>query len=236
MVDVALVVGTVGIDSIAVPFLRGNTDVGVQLGLMDAESFAVSSVVVISLYDTVGRARPSYEDCQRNPNFDADCRVSPTASFPSGHVNEAFTVAGLSCAQHTHLSLYGSRLLDVLACARDVALATTDGVLRIMGDRHYATDVLAGGALGFAWGYGLPMLLHYGRRDGSPSPTWSLAPLAGGGAHGARPRRDPLSPFAQKTIPVSPTPAPWLTTIGVGKTIMLLPTVARGACPCRCMM
>jgi membrane-associated phospholipid phosphatase len=184
MVDVALVVGTVGIDSIAVPFLRGNTDVGVQLGLMDAESFAVSSVVVISLYDTVGRARPSYEDCQRNPNFDADCRVSPTASFPSGHVNEAFTVAGLSCAQHTHLSLYGSRLLDVLACARDVALATTDGVLRIMGDRHYATDVLAGGALGFAWGYGLPMLLHYGRRDGSPSPTWSLAPLAGGGRTG----------------------------------------------------
>jgi membrane-associated phospholipid phosphatase len=141
-------------------------------------------VVAVTLYDTVGRARPSYEDCQKNPSFSADCRVSPTASFPSGHVNEAFTAAGLSCAQHTMLPLYGKRVLDVLACARDLALATADGVLRIMGDRHYATDVLAGGGLGFLWGYGLPMLLHYGNQGGSPSPTWSFAPLAGAGRTG----------------------------------------------------
>ena len=36
----------------------------------------------------------------------------------------------------------------------------------------------------FAFGYGLPMLLHYGRSDGQPSRTWSLAPLAGAGRTG----------------------------------------------------
>jgi hypothetical protein len=179
-VDVTLVALTVGIDSLAVPFSRGNNDVAVQLGLIDMESFAVSSAVVITAYDTVGRARPSYADCQANPSFSVDCRVSPTASFPSGHVNQAFTSAGLSCSQHLMLPLYGNRTLDVLACARDLALASADGVLRIMGDRHYATDVLMGSALGFTWGYVLPMVLHYGRSDGSPSPTWTFAPLAGG--------------------------------------------------------
>jgi hypothetical protein len=66
-VDVSLIVLTVGLDSIVVPFARGSTDVGVQLGLMDCESFALSSIVTISLYDNVGRARPSYADCQANP-------------------------------------------------------------------------------------------------------------------------------------------------------------------------
>jgi membrane-associated phospholipid phosphatase len=184
VVDVVLVASTVGVDSVIVPFLRRSTDVAMQLGFIDCESFAISSIVAISAYDIVGRARPSYDDCQRNPSFSPDCHVSPTASFPSGHVNQAFTAAGLSCAQHTMLPLYGSRAADILACARDLALASADGVLRIMGDRHYATDVLTGGALGFAWGYGLPMLLHFGRHDGSPSPAWSLSPLAGSAGTG----------------------------------------------------
>jgi membrane-associated phospholipid phosphatase len=54
-------------------------------------------------------------------------------------------------------------------------LATADGVLRIMGDRHYLSDVLAGGALGFAFGYGVPTLLHYS----VPLTGLTLAPMKG---------------------------------------------------------
>jgi membrane-associated phospholipid phosphatase len=176
--DAGLVILTVGVDSLAVPALRGAPDVSVQLGLMDAESFAFSSVVGIGLYDSVGRARPSYEDCQRNPGF-VGCDVSPTASFPSGHTVEAFTSAGVSCANHTHLPIYGSGFWDALACGRDVVLATGEGMLRIIGDRHYATDVLTAAAIGFGFGYGVPTLLHYAVPGRQRTVSWTISPSAG---------------------------------------------------------
>lgn len=176
--DVTLAVLSVGVDSLAVPAFRGAPDVSFQLGLMDAESFAFSSVVGIGIYDSVGRARPSYEDCQHNPTF-VGCDVSPTASFVSGHTVEAFTAAGVSCANHGHLPIYGSRLWDALACGRDVFLATSEGILRIVGDRHYATDVLAGAAIGFGFGYGLPTFLHYAVSGTRRDISWTIAPSAG---------------------------------------------------------
>jgi membrane-associated phospholipid phosphatase len=176
--DAGLAVLTVGVDSLAVPALRGAPDVSLQLGLMDAEAFAFSSVVGIGLYDSVGRARPSYEDCQHNPGF-VGCDVSPTASFPSGHTVEAFTAAGVSCANHMHLPLYGSGFWDALACGRDVFLATGEGMLRIIGDRHYATDVLAAAAIGFGFGYGVPTLLHYAVPGRQRTVSWTISPSAG---------------------------------------------------------
>jgi membrane-associated phospholipid phosphatase len=178
-VDVALVALVFGLDSLAVPTLRGSPDVAIQLGLMDAEAYAYSSVVAIGLYDSVGRARPSYEDCQRNPMF-VGCNISPTASFPSGHTNEAFTAAGASCANHGFVPIYASSLWDHLACIRDLVLATSDGVLRIVGDRHYATDVLAGASIGFGFGYGVPTWLHYTAHQGASSVTWTVVPMPGG--------------------------------------------------------
>jgi membrane-associated phospholipid phosphatase len=177
-VDVSLVAIVFGIDSVAVPLLRGSPDVALQLGLMDAEAYAFSSVLTIGLYDSVGRARPSYQDCQRDPSF-VGCTVSPTASFPSGHTNEAFTAAGVSCANHGFVPIYGNPLWDRLACARDVLLATSDGILRIVGDRHYATDVLAGAAIGFGFGYGMPTVLHYGVARSGSSSNWVLSTMVG---------------------------------------------------------
>jgi membrane-associated phospholipid phosphatase len=177
-VDVSLVALAFGLDSLAVPLLRGSPDVAFQLGLMDAEAYAFSSVLTIGLYDSVGRARPSYEDCRRDPSF-VGCNVSPTASFPSGHTNEAFTAAGVSCANHAFVSIYGSALLDHLACARDLTLATAEGLLRIIGDRHYATDVLAGAAIGFSFGYGFPTILHYTSSRTRSSASWTVSPMIG---------------------------------------------------------
>jgi hypothetical protein len=41
------------------------------------------------------------------------------------------------------------------------ALASATGVLRIVADRHYASDVIVGAVMGLSVGYGLPWLLHY---------------------------------------------------------------------------
>jgi membrane-associated phospholipid phosphatase len=176
---VAVTVIVVGVDSALVPILRGSFDTAWQLTWFDLQSYAWGSIVTFTLYDSIGRARPSYADCQANPSG-PDCLVTPTASAPSGHTAESFIAAGLSCVNHAYVPIYGRRLFDALACARDVTLATTEGVLRIMGDRHYATDVLAGAALGFSFGFGLPWLLHYRFRGNRTLPSVALAPMVGG--------------------------------------------------------
>ncbi len=175
---VATTVIVVGVDSVLVPTMRGSFDTAWQLTWFDLESYALGSIVTFTLYDTIGRARPPYGDCQTDPSGPS-CLGSLTASFPSGHTAEAFISAGLSCVNHAYVPIYGSKLLDALACARDVTLATADGVLRIMGDRHYATDVLAGAALGFSFGYGLPWLTHYRFRGTRTLSSVTLTPTIG---------------------------------------------------------
>ena len=168
------------VDSLAVPVLRHRPDVATQLVLMDAESFAISTLITNSLFNTVGRARPSYEDCQRNPSFDPLCRSGTTTSFPSGHTNGAFTAAGLSCAHHLHLALYDSPLADTAACVGEIALAGATGTLRMAGDRHYASDVWTAALVGFSLGYGMPTLLHYGKVGKGTELSLSVQPVDGG--------------------------------------------------------
>ena len=130
---------------------------------MDAQAFALSGLVTASLYDVSGRARPSYADCKAGTSVDPLCNAGAYASFPSGHMAAAMTGAGLLCAHHGALPLYGGPW-DTAACVEGLTVATTVGILRMMADRHYASDVLTGGAIGFFSGYGLPMLLHYWKR------------------------------------------------------------------------
>ncbi|MGO9834044.1 MAG: phosphatase PAP2 family protein [Polyangiaceae bacterium] len=185
VVGVSVTVVAVGVDSLIVPLSRGSSDVALQTTLMDLEAYALSSIVTITLYSTVGRARPSYADCKANPSFSPDCDVAAYDSFPSGHTNEAFTAAGLSCANHAHLPIYGSRLADTLACIRDVTLASFEGTLRIMGDRHYASDVLTGAAIGFGFGFGVPTLLHYrGNAQSGAGGGLLVSPVLGAGRLG----------------------------------------------------
>jgi membrane-associated phospholipid phosphatase len=49
-----------------------------------------------------------------------------------------------------------------------------------LADRHYATDVIAGFAIGFGVGYAVPTLLHYtGNRKGlRPDVSLSVSPGA----------------------------------------------------------
>jgi membrane-associated phospholipid phosphatase len=173
------------VDSLALPAVDGNFDLTWQLGMMDAQSFAFSALVTTSLYDTVGRARPSYEDCKSGKSVDPLCGSGELASFPSGHTSAAMTGAGLICAHHGALPLYGGGAWDVAACVEGLTVATGVGVLRMMADRHYASDVLTGGAIGFFAGYALPSLLHYWKRplgEVVSRDDLKLAVVLGGGA------------------------------------------------------
>jgi membrane-associated phospholipid phosphatase len=155
------VLQAVVLDSVVLPLADGNVDIAWQMSLMNAQAFGLSTLVVSSLYETTGRARPSYRECQAGTSVDPLCRSGTFATFPSGHTATALAAAGLICAHHAHLPLYGSPLADGLACAEGVTFGVGTAVLRLMGDRHYASDVLVGGGFGFLCGFGLPNLLHY---------------------------------------------------------------------------
>jgi membrane-associated phospholipid phosphatase len=137
-----------------------------QMAMMDLEAYAVTGFLNRVLEFEVGRARPSREECAANPDYDQLCGSSSNnASFPSGHTLGIATAAGLTCVHHRYLPLYGNPVADAAPCVLMTVATATTGVARIVGDRHHASDVLVGAALGFGVGYTLPWLLHY--RHGS---------------------------------------------------------------------
>ena len=143
--------------------VHGASDVAFQMLLMNVESYALTGAIALTA-EKVGRVRPMGRECARDPGYDGKCQ-SPgnlNASFLSGHTTIAFAGAGLMCAHHTNLPLYGSRVADVLACATALVAATTAGVLRVMSDNHYASDVLLGAGVGLFGGYVWPNVWHYG--------------------------------------------------------------------------
>lgn len=157
----------VWVDSVAVPLLTDewNFEVAAQLTLLNAEAMAPTALISRFLHRTAGRERPDKHGCREDPNYGFSCGLPDASSFPSGHTSAGFVAAGLSCAHHQYVGLYGHPAADAGMCALMLVGSTTNGILRIVADRHWVSDVIVGAALGGALGYGLPTLLHY-RYDG----------------------------------------------------------------------
>jgi membrane-associated phospholipid phosphatase len=173
----------------AVAMGGGHTQTGWQMSLINTQSFITNGLVTFLIKNLAGRERPNKTAfCTDNPN-DASCGDSRgTGSFLSGHASTAFTGAGLVCAHHGAMPLYGNKIADAGACAVALAAATVTGGLRVVADKHYTSDVMAGAALGLASGWLMPKLLHY-TSWGSGTTTdsagkkksgiaWSVAPVA----------------------------------------------------------
>ncbi len=149
-----------------------NADVALQMTLINLQSLGLSGVMTLAAEHGVGRERPYVQDCGPGVNVPdkvgfnhCDRGFTDFQSFYSGHAAATFTMAGLTCVHHQHLPLYGGGAADILACVTMGALATTTGILRLVADRHYASDVLVGTAVGIINGYLLPSWLHYGFGD-----------------------------------------------------------------------
>jgi len=143
--------------------IHGASDVAFQMMLINFESYALTGVIALTA-EKLGRVRPMGRECAKDPNYDGKCgnEGNLNASFLSGHTTIAFAGAGMMCAHHTHLPLYGSKVADALACGTGLAAATTAGVLRVMSANHYTSDVMLGAGIGLFGGYVWPMLWHYG--------------------------------------------------------------------------
>jgi membrane-associated phospholipid phosphatase len=168
-------------------------DVALQLLLMNVEALAFTGSVVLATQLLTRRARPYVQDCGEagGVNF-TDCGTKRDyTSFVSGHTAVAMTSAMLMCAQHQHLALLGGGAADAAVCLTMVGIAVGTGLLRVVADRHYASDVIGGLAVGVVSGYVLPSWLHFGfgrtpPRASGPRFTWRVSPHAERGALGLR--------------------------------------------------
>jgi membrane-associated phospholipid phosphatase len=165
------------LDALVTPWVvHGDSEVAWQLLAMDAEAIALAGVIGLATDHLIGRARPSQRECRRDPNYERFCGdADEFSSFISGHTAIAAAGAGLTCAHHLNLPLYGGGAADIAACAAAGALALTTAVARVANERHWATDVTAGLLIGAIVGYGLPSWLHY--RDGAERVGGAPGPL-----------------------------------------------------------
>lgn len=152
------------VDSLIVAgLLHRSEDVALQTALISGEVLTYAFLLQM-LSRHAARERPFVGECAGDPSYAAGCGGdgnARNASFVSGHALMAFASASTICVNHIHLRLYGSEVADGVACATALSVAGAVGVLRLNADRHWITDVLAGGSIGLLVGWLAPWLLHY---------------------------------------------------------------------------
>ena len=162
------------VDSLFVaPIIHREPELAWRMFWIQAEAKGLAAVITWTTSRSVGRERPIGSDCDNDPEYSPDCDSDNRyRSFYSGHVAMTVVGAGLTCAQHENMNLYGGGWADRLPCLLSIASASTVGVLRIMSDKHYLSDVIVGAAIGFGAGYLWPSLVRYSGEAGPADPQY----------------------------------------------------------------
>jgi membrane-associated phospholipid phosphatase len=164
---------------------RGNRDVAQEMALLDLETLAIAGATQGVVNVLVSRQRPYGPTCGTTqlPSNAVDCESSSEyRSFFSGHATFSFTAAALVCVNHTTTDLLGSPW-DGISCGAGYVVAAATSTFRVLGDEHWASDVITGALVGTIIGYGVP-LLHYRHHDvgrvTAGGMTLQLVPSVGG--------------------------------------------------------
>ena len=175
------------LDGLLTPLVsdRFNYDVAFQLTLLNWQAIGTAGLLTRLAHITVGRTRPSLQGCSTDPSAENHCEFRG-ASFIAGHASMTSANAGLACANHQALKLYGGGIPDAAVCPIMVTTAAGVGLLRLVADKHWLSDTIAGWVVGGSIGYGMPYLLHYRyvRQVVSPFPNSALLPWGDGTSAG----------------------------------------------------
>jgi membrane-associated phospholipid phosphatase len=128
--------------------------------LIVAEAAVITMDVAQGAKFGFARERPDVH-ARSAADREAHASTSDNLSFFSGHASLAFSLA---TSAGTVASMRGHRLAPLMWIA-GLSFATTGAYLRIAADRHYATDVLTGAAVGSAIGFSVPYFAHRPVRD-----------------------------------------------------------------------
>lgn len=152
-------------DSLIVTYwYRRSPEVAAEMALISSEAIAIGAAIQGVTSGIASRERPFSRRCGRGiDERHSDCVSSNRyRSFFSGHTTNAFTGAGATCTAHLRHAVFGSAFADGLACGLAFTSAGTVAAMRVVGQKHYFTDVATGAAVGTLIGLGTPWLLHYG--------------------------------------------------------------------------
>lgn len=146
---------------------------------IDTRWFLATNIVTRVAKISAARQRPYVQPCSRDGNWVSACGGGDSAreGFFSGHASNTAMLAGLLCARHLGRREVGA--VDAVVCGGAAAGALTTGILRIVSDRHFATDVIAGWAVGGIFGYLLPSQLDYRGHPRAAEALRSFAPVVG---------------------------------------------------------
>lgn len=139
------------------------------------ESLAVSLVITQLIKYSVRRARPfTYGDDAPHAK---KLRYDSTLSFSSGHSSLAFTAATVAAYTWQLRHPHGSSKYVVWGGTMSLAAATAS--LRVIGGKHFFSDVLVGSAIGFLVGIVVPSLHRIDRkpRSGGSNASATLTPM-----------------------------------------------------------
>ena len=117
-----------------------------DVGLHTTEAIVLGSGVTMLLKDVLGRSRPFVSNATdpRDFKFGAGFGDADRQSFPSGHTTAAFAAASSLTSEihrvYPHLTWFAGPVL--------YAGATTVGLARMYHNKHWASDVALGAAIG----------------------------------------------------------------------------------------
>lgn len=174
------------LDGLVTPLVsdKFNYDVAFQLTLLNWQAVGATGLLARLAHVTVGRTRPSLQGCTNEEGAENKCEFRG-ASFIAGHAAMTSANAGLACANHQNLKLYGGGIPDAAVCPLMVTAAASVGILRIIADKHWLSDTVVSWVLGGSIGYGMPYFLHYRYVQKVVSPLPNTALLPWGDATGA---------------------------------------------------
>jgi membrane-associated phospholipid phosphatase len=160
----ALAYGGMPLATLGVDWLISGRDAKVAGtdALIAAEAGVLSGLFGQMVKFAVARERPYVHALDPSQKGKTQNPGDNNVSFYSGHAN--FTMA-VAVASGVCASLRDEKNAWAV-WATGVPLALFTGYLRIAADKHYATDVLAGAAMGALFGAAVPLLLH---RPDSPA-------------------------------------------------------------------
>lgn len=123
-----------------------------------ALAFSIQAFFVTTTKNIARRARPYDGRCREDADARGACDSSSRyRGFISGHTSVAFTGASLLCA---FSRLRGQPAGGRAECLVGLLAASITGALRIVGEQHYFSDVLAGAVSGFLAGFIVPVFVY----------------------------------------------------------------------------
>jgi len=140
--------------------------------LLITESLALASDATQLIKFLAGRERPFVHVLPASAKPLTAAPDDNNVSFPSGHTTVAFSLISASAEIGVLRGYTHARW----TWAVGLPVATAAAYLRVAGDRHYLTDVMAGAAVGWGIGFAVPYLAHRQARD-ARVPALRLVPV-----------------------------------------------------------